>query len=129
MAIKQVFCSALPSCRFVFANGVVAEFVAGEFHTDEEYQISELQAEVDRKHPNLFRNPKKLEVDTDAIDPIEAIKQKAVADFIAEQKEKEGRDFGNYSMPAVMAPSADGSTGIKTTAGVKVNIQKSDSGK
>lgn len=128
MAIKQVFCSTLPSCRFVFANGVVAEFVAGEFHTDEEYQISELQAEVDRKHPNLFRNPKKLEVDTDAIDPIEAIKQKAVADFIAEQKEKEGRDFGNYTMPA-MLPSDTGATGLKTTASVKVNLQKSDSGK
>lgn len=128
MTIKQVFCNTIPSCRFVFTNGVVAEFVAGEYHTDDEVQIKELQAEVDRKHPGLFRNPAKLEVDTDAIDPIEAIKQKAIAEFIAEQKEKEGRDFGNYTMPATL-PRDTGAIGLKTTSSVKVNLQKSDSGK
>ncbi len=83
MTIKKIFKSQMPSCNYVFRNGVVAHFINGKYATDQETEIAEITAEITARHPHLYVDANESEIDSEALSPMEIIKQKAVAEYIA----------------------------------------------
>ncbi len=82
MAIKKKFKSRLGSTKFIFKNGKAANFVPpGEFLTDVESEIEELNAEITGGNVYLYIDSLDSEVDTNALSPLEELKRKAVAEF------------------------------------------------
>jgi len=129
MAIKRVFCCTLGSCSYTFAKGKSAIFTNGQFFTDVPSEIEELEKEIAAGHPHLFIDPAYTEVDTEKLDPIEIIRQKAIADYIKQQKElgeNPARDMGNTH---VAGEASAGIKGVQTTAGIKVGALTSNAAK
>lgn len=85
MAILHVFKSRIPSCKFLFKNGKEANFIGGRFMTDVQSEIDELQAEVTLNHPHIYVDSAEAKVDSEKLDPLEEIRKKAVADYLAKQ--------------------------------------------
>jgi len=85
MAIHRMFKSTLKSCQYITADGTICGFVAGRFHTGDEKVIKELEQQIAAGHPHLYVDSAEVEVDTEMLDPIEQIKRKAIADYIAAQ--------------------------------------------
>jgi hypothetical protein len=85
MAIKRVFKTTLGSSRYVFTSGKEAAFVGGEYLTDIASEIETLEQEIAAGHPHIYVDSAKATVDTDNMDPLEQIRQKAIADYIASQ--------------------------------------------
>lgn len=92
MAIKNVFTSTLPSCRFIFKGGKEAPFINGEYYTNDEIEIKELEAEIAASHPFISVNSEKKTIDTDKLDPLETIKQAAIAEYLAKQAASNSKD-------------------------------------
>lgn len=86
MAIKQVFISSLGNSKYIFTNGKEANFINGEYSTDIESEIADLENQIKAGHPHIGRNIAKLTVDTDSMDPIEDIKRRAIEEYVAKQK-------------------------------------------
>lgn len=108
MAIKKVFFSHLKSCVYMFKNGKPAYFINGEYHTDVPVEIDELTAECDQGNPAYFINPEKKEIDT-AADPLEHLKQKVIAEYLAAQ-----------------AAASDPTNDRGSTETTKINVQTTD---
>ena len=87
MAIVNLFKSRIPSCRYIFKNGKEAHFINGEYMTDIEEEIEQMNYEIKLGHPHLFVDAEKVTVDTTKLDPLSEIKAKAIAEYIARQKE------------------------------------------
>lgn len=81
----RLFKSSIANCRYVFKDGKVAAFLAGEYRTDDAKEINELEEEVHAKHPFIYIDENNWEVPAIAVDPLEEIRKKAVAEYIASQ--------------------------------------------
>ena len=86
MAIKNCYKSRIYSCKYAFKNGKEANFVDFTYLTDIKTEIDELDEEIALGHPTLYVDPQKKTVDTSKKDPLEDIRAKAVADYLAQQK-------------------------------------------
>lgn len=86
MAIKKVFKSRIDSCKYIFSNGKEANFIGGKYLTDLESEIAALEFEIKSGHPHIYIDTAEKEIDTEQMDPIEQIKKKAIAEYIAAQK-------------------------------------------
>lgn len=84
MAIEKLYKSHIPYCKFIFSKGKEASFIGGRFHTAVESEISELDAEVASNHPFIFTDAAEPNVDTEQLDPMEAIKKQVRAELLAE---------------------------------------------
>ena len=127
MAILHVFKSRIPSCKFLFKNGKEANFIGGKFMTDNESEIAELQAEVDLRHPHIYVDPEEAKVDSERVDPLEQIRMKAVAEYLAKQAAavattndrgntaQGGKLEGIANSATVAAGAAGSSSGATTT--------------
>lgn len=113
MAMLKLFKSRTSSVQYVFKNGLMAHFVGGRYTTDKEAQIAELEEEIKLGHPTFYIDEKETEVDSTQLDPLEFIKKKAVAEYIAAQKAKEGTDFGSSDKSAGEGAGMMTSTEIK----------------
>lgn len=108
MAIQKVFKSTIESIRYIFKDGKHAAFVAGKYVTEIENEIKELMDEIKNEgrdkssHPHLYVDPTEKEIDTEAPSPIDVIKAKAVADYIASQADS-NKDLGNTGTKPVLA--------------------------
>lgn len=118
MALKNLYKSRIYSCKYGFKNGKEANFVDFKYLTDIPSEIEELDAEIALKHPTIYVDQEKKTVDTSKLDPLEDIRAKAVADYIAQQKNavKDGNDMGlsspgklNVATSANIAAAAAGS--------------------
>lgn len=85
MAIKNAYFSTLASCRYIFKNGAEAPFINYVFYTNDETQIKELDAEIAAGNNMIYTKPEQLTVDTSKLDPLQAIKDAAIKEFLENQ--------------------------------------------
>lgn len=87
MAISKIFKSHIASNNFFFKDGTQAAFMLGRYTTANASKIAELTAEVEAGNPLIFIDDADYEVDSDALTPMELIRQEAYnqarADLIA----------------------------------------------
>lgn len=124
MSDKQLhlFMSNIPSSRYIFKNGKVANFVGGIYTTSIASEIEELDSEVDNGHPHISIDSSRRVISADELDPMVALKKKLRAEILAEQAaiNPPGRDFGQsdegkqvgLQTSASIAPVTAGSQGI-----------------
>jgi len=105
MAILKVFKSRIPSCNYVFARGKSAAFVEGRYATGILEEISELEQEILSGHPHIYVDPAETEVDSDAVDPMAALREKIIADYLKNQAAATdpSRDMGKSDQGPVKA--------------------------
>jgi hypothetical protein len=84
MAILQVFKATLPSINYIFRNGKPAIFVQGKYATGVEGEIDELKDEISKGHPHIYIDAAESEVDSEMVDPIQALRTKIEAQIRAE---------------------------------------------
>jgi len=121
MAVKNLYKSRLYSCKYAFRAGSCANFVNFEYMTDIKSEIEELDNEIALGHPTLYTDPARKTVDTSKLDPLADIRAKAVADYIAGQK--------NATDPTNdMGTSAPGKLNVATSANVAGAAAGSTSG-
>ncbi len=83
--ISKVFKSRFPSCNYVFKDGTSAHFIFGSYATSDETKIAELMAEIKNvgkqasMHEFLFVDENEVEVDSNALTPIEILKAEMYA--------------------------------------------------
>lgn len=94
MAMLKLFKSTVPSCKTHLPNGKEINFIGGRYATDDSAEIEFFETEIKNHHPNFYIDAKEVEVDSVKVDPVEAIRKKAVADYLAAQAAKEGTDTG-----------------------------------
>lgn len=110
------FCSSLPSCRYIFKNGTVANFAAGEYYTDVESEIAELSHEVKLRHPHISIKAGEEKVASEDRDPLAKLRKKIIQEYEESKARSETpRDMGNSesagkgaSTSASIAPVAAG---------------------
>jgi hypothetical protein len=108
----------------MFKNGKAAPFVDGKYATDIESEIEELDEEVAAGHPTFYIDDKEKELDTNVSDPMEAIRAKVIAEYLANQARAEDptNDRGSTGATSEVATK-----GVLTTAGIKVGAINSNS--
>ena len=83
MSTMRVYKATLPSVNYIFRNGKPAIFVNGKFCTDIPSEITELDEEIAAKHPIIFIDSAEREIDSAAVDPISALREKIIAEYKA----------------------------------------------
>lgn len=125
MAIQKLYKSRMPSCQYFFKDGSRADFVNGRFSTDEEEKIEQLDAELKKNHPHIYVDDNEVEVDTEKQDPLEHLRTKFIAEYLAAQKDKVGADFGTTEVntKASIATTADLDQGsAKESLSTKIKV-------
>lgn len=89
--------SSRPSLTIVMENGNRIRFVGGVYMTDNEQEISFLNEQIRCGHQMIYVKEGQKIVDADALDPLAAVKKRAVEEYIAQQKlaADPSRDMGN----------------------------------
>lgn len=85
MATLSRFKCTIPYCQYIFANGKQAAFIGGIYDTGVASEIAELTAACEAGSPHFYIDPSDNSVSTDRVDPLELIRQRAVADYLAQQ--------------------------------------------
>ena len=114
MTMLKLYKSSLLSCRTHIPNGKELHFVAGRYATDNEEEIAFLDAEIKAKNPTFYVDAAEREVDSVRVDPVEAIRKKAIADYLAEQAAKVGKDTGNTIETKNIGTTADALALVKS---------------
>ena len=101
------FCSNLPSSKYIFKSGKVANFVRGQYLTSIESEIAELNADIGFGHPNIHIDPKERTVDSLHADPLAKIKKLAIEEYLAAQQRAvdPSNDMGNSVQTGVIQNS------------------------
>lgn len=123
---RYVFKSSVPSCTYVFEDGVVAHFIGGKYITNQKKRIDKLNEEVEAGHPHIYIDPN--EVTAKEEDPanftMEALKAKFFAEFQAQQQAQAANtDLGtsdtkltnianSITNAAVLGGSSSGTTAV-----------------
>lgn len=104
-------------------GGKAAVFMAGEYRTDVPEEIAELDHEISMKHPLIHRDPARMEMDAEDVDPLVALKKQHFAEFAAAQKAAMNpqNDMGKSSGPG------GAGTGVATSAGAGLGAADSNS--
>lgn len=110
----KLFKSTVISCKTHLPNGKEINFVGGRYATDDSDEIEFLEATIKAKHPNFYIDSAEAEVDSVRVDPVEAIRAKAVADYIAEQEARVGTDTGSTTPLVKVATSKDALASLKS---------------
>jgi hypothetical protein len=111
MSLVHVFKSTMPSINYIFKNGKAAPFVGGIFTTDVQSEIDELEAEVLNRHPHIYIDEAQKIVQSEMLDPLNALRAKFFEEFQKLQAEKTmdpNADMGtSESQPVKPASSVD----------------------
>ncbi len=123
--MKKLYKSHLPTCIYLFANGKPAYFIQGKYATDIETEVTALDAEVAYGHPHIYIDAAETEIDTKYVDPMEALREKIIADYKAQEAAaiNPARDMG--STESVVAGKLKG---IASSANVNMMASGSTSG-
>jgi hypothetical protein len=84
--LVHVFKGKMPSFKYIFLNGKEASFINHEFTTDIQSEIDELNAEIASRHPHIYVQEGEETKSSTMVDPLETVRTKAVADYIAAQE-------------------------------------------
>ena len=123
MATLSVFKSTIPSVTYIFGDGTPAIFVNGVYRTDVQKRIDALQSEIDQGHPHIYIDPKEREIDSELVDPINALRAKIIAEYKAQEaaavalSNDRGTSDQSGPMPANsldVASAAAGGSGAQT---------------
>ena len=79
MSLLKIFKNRVLNCSYHFKDGTQAAFLNGKYSTDVKSRIEELQNEVDTNHPHIYIDPDEHEIDSEALSPMEVIRQEAYA--------------------------------------------------
>ena len=107
MAILKVFKATLPSINYIFRNGKPAIFIQGKFATGVEAEITELEDEIYKGHPHIYVDKEEATVDSEMVDPIQALRAKIEAQIRAEMAA--ATDLSNdrgTTEPTVLKPAS-----------------------
>ena len=80
----RLYKSRLLSCKYIFTNGVAANFVNGKYATPVESEIAELDAQIRQGHSHLYVDKDEITIDYDHTDPLAELKKKFFAEFTAQ---------------------------------------------
>lgn len=101
----KLYKSSLQSCQYILKSGRYVYFKDGRHATDDSEVIAELDEAIKLKHPHIFVSAGEAEITAKKYgDPLAEIKEKAIAEYLAEQSKK--KDFGNSDQK----PSGMGTT-------------------
>lgn len=129
----HVFHTCLPSCTYVFKNGKPAHFIQQKYHTDVAWEIAELNEEIQARHPHIFIKPDEVTIDARHLDPMQALRDKIIAEYEAEQAKKldPANDMGNSKQDAIkpantlsVAAMAQGGSGAQLVSQAKLAASK-----
>ena len=97
MSIATIFKAQIPSVNYIFKNGKPAIFVQGKFATDIAAEVEELKAEIAAGHPHIYIDEKEAEIDSNLINPIQALRAQIEAELRAEMAAatNPANDMGN----------------------------------
>lgn len=97
--LLHVYYSNMPSIRYVFRDGVFAEFIKGRYYTDNETYIAELNNEVRLRHPTIFTKKGEETIMSDDLDPNTVLRKNVRRDLMLEmlQTLDPTRDLGQYT--------------------------------
>lgn len=91
------FCSNLPSSKYVFRDGGVANFVGGQYLTTVQSEIDELNYEIERGHPHIYVDANETTVDSESLDPLAKLRKSIIEQYIRDQAKAVNpeNDMGN----------------------------------
>lgn len=89
--------SSRPKISIITNGGNRISFVGGQYVTDVADEIEFLDAQVKAGHPMIFVQKGKETVTKEQLDPLAAIKAKAIAEYLEQQDKQQNpsRDMGN----------------------------------
>ena len=129
MTTLHIYKSTIPNVNFSFGNGKPAIFQQGRYHTNVDWEIAALDYEIAQGHPHIYKDPAELKVESEMLDPMNALKAKMRAEILAEmqaasaQANDPSNDRGTSSQDAVkpastidVAPAALGGSGVQLAA-------------
>jgi hypothetical protein len=131
----QVFNSTIPSVNFILKNGKPCIFQAGVFRTDNPAEIAELDSEILQGHPHIKRPANEAErvIDSEMVDPMNALRAKIIAEYEAERTRAMDADanVSNYTAEQVkpansndIAVAAAGGSGATLVANLAQKLAK-----
>jgi len=83
--VKHAFKCTNINSQYLFKNGKAAPFIGGWYYTDVQSEIDELSAEIASGHPFFSIDENRKTVTAEEMDPLDSIKKKAVAEYLAAQ--------------------------------------------
>jgi hypothetical protein len=88
--------SSRPKISITMPNGNRIYFVAGTYVTDNESEVEFLNEQIKHNHPMIFIQKGKETVTQEQLDPLAAIKEKVIAEYLSKQAEQQNpnRDMG-----------------------------------
>lgn len=132
MSTLRIFKSTIPSVNYIFGNGKPAIFVNGVFRTDIASEISALESEVTQHHPHIYIDPNEREIDSELVDPMNALRAKIIAEYVAAQTaataltNDRGTSDQSGAKPAStvdVSPAAAGGSGVQLLANVAALVK------
>jgi hypothetical protein len=81
----NVYYTNLPSVNYIFKNGKQAIFVSQRFCTDVPAEVEELNYEVSLGHPHIYIKQEAPTIQSNMLDPMEALREKIIAEYKAAQ--------------------------------------------
>jgi hypothetical protein len=89
--------SSRPKIGITMPTGKRIDFVGGMYLTDKEDEIGFLNEQIKLGHQMIYIRKGAEVVDADALDPLAAVKKKAVEEYLAQQalNSNPNRDMGN----------------------------------
>lgn len=110
----KLYKSSINSCKMHTQSGKEINFIKGRYATSDKKEIEFLDAEVEAGHPHIRVDPNETEIDSVQVDPLVAVKARAIAEYIAEQEAKVGKDTGNTKQENKVVTSADALASVKS---------------
>ena len=132
MTTLTVFKSTIPSVNYIFANGKPAIFQQGVYRTTIDWEIQELEKEVKNGHPHLYLDENEKQIDSEMVDPMNALRAKIIAEFLDAQSKavNPANDMGSTTQEPLkpansrdVADAAAGGDGNQLTARL-MNVKK-----
>lgn len=121
MSQYHQYFSTRPRISIVLPSGDRISFVAGQYITDKEKEIEYLDEQVKSGHPMIYVKKGSETVTEAQLDPLAAVKAKAVADYMAQQEKQQdpSRDMGNTANSGAGTDVATSRTIAPITVGSK----------
>lgn len=91
----RLYKSPLRSWKYFFSDGTPAIFANGEYTTDQENRIAELDREVQLRHPAIYIDPNEKFVSIERLDPLIGLRKRIAAEERAKVLEEMRAAAGN----------------------------------
>ena len=113
--------STRPIISIIMPSGNRIRFMAGQYVTDNAEEIEFLDAQIKARHPMIYTKSGQETVTKEQLDPLAAVKAKAIAEFLEQQKKQQdpSRDMGNTAASGAGTDVASTKTIAPIIAGSK----------